>query len=133
MTRITKVRVIGGWFLNPRCCRTLRLLARQDLAFVNPALHSDNSVCRVRLRESVVDIRAQRVQRQPALQVPFGPRDFRPVQTAANANLDSFRPEPESRIHRLSHRAAESDSLLELQCDRLSDQLSVQFRTMDFL
>src|SRR5579863_9582020 len=71
--------------LDPRRSRPLWLFARQNLAFVDPALHSDNSVGRVRLRESVINIGAQRVQRQTALQIPFGARDFSAIQTAADS------------------------------------------------
>src|ERR1700679_1966333 len=35
-----------------------------DISAVDPGLHADNSIRGVRLRETIVDIRAQRVQRQ---------------------------------------------------------------------
>src|SRR5215470_14376570 len=42
--------------LNPRCGGTLRLLAGQDLPFVNPALHADHSIRCVSLCKAVVDV-----------------------------------------------------------------------------
>src|SRR5215472_15322566 len=120
-------------FMRPRCClryftffginmvqvlldarrgRPLGLPARQNFTFIDPALHADDSIGGVRLSESVVDICAQCVQRQTALQVPLGAGDFRAVQTPADADLDSFRAKPEGRIHRLSHRPAECNSFL---------------------
>src|SRR5437867_4420506 len=81
------------------CCgRTLRRPAGQDLAFINPALDSNDSVRGVGLSEAVIHIRAQGMQRQPALQIPFGPGDFRAIQPAADANLDPFGAEAEGRI-----------------------------------
>ena len=73
------------------------------------------------------------MQREPTLQVPFGPRDFRAVQAAADANFDSFGAEAKSGIHGLSHRAPESDSFFQLHADGFSHKLSIQLRTMNFL
>src|SRR5690349_1224480 len=51
----------------------------QNFALVQPGLDADHAVRRVGLGKSVVDIRAQGVQRQLTLQVPLGARDFRAV------------------------------------------------------
>src|SRR6058998_3982943 len=59
--------------MRPRCC--LRYFT-----FVDPALHTNDSVGRVRLCESVVDVGAQRVQRHTSLEIPFRARDFGAVQ-----------------------------------------------------
>src|SRR5262249_9436910 len=57
------------------CCRLaipLFLLSSRDiLALVHPALHANNPVGRVGLGETKIDVRAQRLQRQPALQIPL--------------------------------------------------------------
>src|SRR5262249_35862698 len=76
---------------------------------------------------------AQRVQGQPALEIPLGPRDFRSVQAATHADLDSFCAESQSRIDRLSHGAAESDALFQLHRNRFGDELRIEFRSVDFL
>src|SRR4030095_4332898 len=70
--------------------RALRSPIRQNLALINPALHANYAIGRVGLSEPVVDTRSQGVQRQPPLQIPFGSRDLRPVQTATDAHLDSL-------------------------------------------
>src|SRR6185437_12206556 len=116
-------------------CSYLRLafLLRQNLAFVDPGLHADHSVRGPSFAESIFNIGAQRVQRQPALQIPFRARDFVSVQAARNSNLDAFASEAQCRIDTLAHSAAESDSFLELQRDRLGNQLSVELRLVDFL
>src|SRR3954447_14745783 len=66
------------------------LLRRQNFAAINPALHADHAVRGAGLGEAVINIRAQRVQRQAALEVPLRTGDFIAVQPSADANLDSF-------------------------------------------
>src|SRR3954470_1651224 len=95
------------------------LLGAEDLAFVDPALHADHTVRGLRFGESVFNVRAQRVQRQTALQVPLRARDLVAVQAARDAHLDAFAAKAQRRIHRLAHRAAEADALLQLQGDVL--------------
>src|SRR5207253_1672485 len=82
---------------------------------------------------AVVDIRPQGVQRKLALQIPLAARDFRAVQPAAHAHLDSFAAEAQRAIHGLAHGAAEGHALFELQRDRLTYQLRVQLRLVHFL
>src|SRR3984885_3887904 len=52
------------------------LLLLVDIAAVDPGLDADDPVGGVRLGETVVDVGAQRVQRQTALEVPLGTGDF---------------------------------------------------------
>ena len=73
------------------------------------------------------------MKRQASLEIPFGSSDFCTVQSAADPNLDSLCAKTQCGIDRLSHRAAECDSLFELHRDGLGDELRVQFRTMDLL
>ena len=96
----------------------------QPLALVEPHLHADLAVGGAGFREAVVDVRAQRLQRQLAVQVPLGARDFRAVQPARHAHLDPARAEAQRRLDRLAHRAAERHALFELHGDRLGDQLA---------
>src|ERR1700730_10965905 len=111
----------------------LALLGRQDFAFVDPALHADHAVGGPGFGEAIFDISAQRVERQAALQVPFGARDFVAVQPAADPDFDPFATEAQRRIHRLAHGTTEADPFFQLQRDRLRHQLGVQFRLMHFL
>src|SRR5712664_3638380 len=106
---------------------------RNVFPLVDPALHANHPVSRVGLRETEIDIRAQGLQRQAALQVPFLAGDFRAVQAAGHAHLDALATEAQRGVHRFAHRAAESHALFELQRNRFGDQLRVQLRTVHFL
>src|SRR5688572_19705843 len=66
---------------------------REPLALVEPHLHADGAVGGEGLREAVVDVRAERLQRQLAVQVPLRAGDFRAVQAARHAHLDAARAE----------------------------------------
>ena len=106
---------------------------REALALVHPDLDADLAVGRLRLGEAVVDVRAQRLQRQLAVQVPLRAGDLGAVQAAGHAHLDAARAEAQRRLHGLAHRAAERHALLELHGDRLGHQLRVQLRLLDLL
>src|SRR3954468_24869610 len=108
-------------------------LRHATLALVQPHLDADLAVGRVRFGEPVIDVGAQRLQRQLPVQVPLGARDLRAVQPARYANLDPPRPEAQRRFHRLAHRAAERDALFELHRDRFGDELRVELRLLDLL
>src|SRR5579871_648184 len=84
----------------------------EDLAFVQPSLDADHTVSSLRLGKAVIDIRAQGVQRQLPLQIPFAARDLSAIQTARNPHFDTFATETERRIHGFAHGAAKRDSLL---------------------
>src|SRR5205085_9709702 len=100
-----------------------RRLRRQPLTFIEPGLHTDLAVGRARLGEAVIDVRAQCLQRQLAVEIPFRARDFRAVQPPGHADLDAARAEPQRRLDRLTHRAAECHALFQLLRDRLGDEL----------
>src|SRR5204863_6788252 len=106
---------------------------RQALAFVEPDLDADAAVGGERLREAVVDVGAQRLQRQLPVQVPLGARDLGAVQTPRDAHLDAARAEAQRRLDGLSHRAAERDAFFELHRHRFGDELGVELRFLDFL
>src|SRR5439155_17316824 len=105
----------------------------EALALVEPHLDADLAVGRVRFREAVVDVGAQRLQRELAVQVPLRARDFGAVQPARDADLDAARAETERRLHRLAHRAPEGDAFLELHRDRFGDELRIELRLLDLL
>ena len=66
------------------------LFGWQDVAFVNPGLYADHAVRGARLRKTEFDIGPQGVQRQAALQVPFGSRDFIAIQSSRDPDLDAL-------------------------------------------
>src|SRR5687767_4848472 len=103
------------------------------LALVDPALHADLAEARLGLRRAVVDVGAQGVQRQLAVQVPLGARDLGAVQAAGHADLDPLGPEAQRGVDGLAHGAAEGDALLELQRHRLRHQLGVELGLQDLL
>src|SRR4029453_8114062 len=49
---------------------------RQALALVEPHLHANRAVGRECFRKAVVDVGAERLQRQLAVEVPLGARDL---------------------------------------------------------
>ena len=108
-------------------------LWNQALTFVEPHLDPDLAVGSVRFGEAVVDVGAQRLQRQLAVQIPLRPRDFSAVQTSRDAHLDAARAEAQRRLHRLAHRAAKRNALLELHRDRFGNQLRVELGLLDLL
>src|SRR5215472_5094056 len=123
-----------------KCSRSYRLsllraalFGRQDVSAVDPHLYPDHAVGGARLGESVFDIGAQRMQGQTSLQVPLRARDFVAVQPAGNANLDALTAEAQRRIHRLAHRPAEANALLQLQRDRFRHQLGIEFGLVHLL
>src|SRR5581483_8409764 len=132
-TGIRRRQSVSAKLLECRGRLSFALLLLQDLALVNPALHADDAVGGARLGETEVDVGAQRVQRQPSLQIPLRPRDFVAVQASADANLDSLAAEAQRRIHRLAHRATEAHAFFQLQRNRLRHQLRVQLGLMHFL
>ena len=82
----------------------------------------------MRLGKTVVDVRAQRVQRQTTLEIPLGAGDLVAVQPAGDADLDALAAEAQRGVDRLTHGATETDALLQLQRDAFGDQLRVQLR-----
>src|SRR5688572_19000785 len=105
----------------------------EALTLVEPHLHANLPVGRVRFREAVVDVGAQRLQRKLSVQVPLGARDFCAVQPTGHTHLDPARAEAQRRFNRLAHRTAEGDALLELHRHRFGDQLRLQLRLLDLL
>ncbi len=105
----------------------------QNFALIQPALDPDHAIRGVRFGKSVIDIGAQRMQRQLPLQIPLRARDLRAIQPARHAHLDAPAAETQRRIHRFAHGAAESHALFELQRNRLRHQLRVELRLMHFL
>src|SRR4030095_345831 len=104
----------------------------ENLALEDPHLDATNTVSGVRLRFGIIDVAAQRVQRNATLAVPFGARDFRAAQTAGAGDADALGAETQRRLHRTFHCAAEGDTALELVGDALCDETRVDLRLADF-
>src|SRR6185312_17424322 len=96
-----------------RAADLLRLAALLfiDIAAVDPHLHPDHAIGRACLGKTVVDIRAERVQRQPPLQIPLRARDLVAVQAAGDADFNTLAAEAQRRIDRHAHDAAETRAL----------------------
>ena len=103
----------------------------ENLALEDPHLDAAHAISGVRLRFGI-DVAAQRVQRNATLAIPFGAGDFRAAETAAAGDADAFGAEAQGRLHRALHRAAESDTALELVGDALRDEARVDLRLADF-
>src|SRR3954452_4405206 len=105
----------------------------ETLALVEPYLDANLAVGGARFGETVVDVGAERLQRQLPVQIPLRPCDFRTVQPAGHTDLDAAGTEPQRGLDGLAHRAAEGDGLFELHRDRLANQLRVELRLLDLL
>src|SRR6266481_6756683 len=110
----------------------LRSLLGNVFALIDPAFHANHAIRGVGFRGAVINIRTQRLQRQPSLQVPLLARDFRAIQPARYAYLDAFTAEAQRRIHRFAHRAPERHALFELQRNRFRHELRIQLRPVHF-
>src|SRR5450755_4374949 len=112
----------------------LRLrVVRHHFALEHPDLDSDDTVRRFRFRETVVDIRTQRVEWHPSLAIPLATRDFDAVQASRAHDLDALRAKAHRVLHCALHGAAEHDALLELLRDRVGDELRVDLGLADLL
>src|ERR1035441_336102 len=63
------------------------------VAFANPAFDAQLAINRVGLGKSVINVRAQGVQRHPAPMILLDPRQFGPAQAASATNRDALRAE----------------------------------------
>src|SRR6202035_2240250 len=86
----------------------------EDFALEDPDLDAAGAERGERGRHPVIDIGAQRVQRHPALAIPFHARDFGAAETARAVDADAFGAQTHRRLHRALHGAAERDAALEL-------------------
>src|ERR1700688_1375048 len=104
----------------------------KDFALEDPDLDAAGAERGERGRHPVIDIGAQRVQRHPALAIPFHARDFGAAETTRAVDTNAFGAEAHRRLHRALHRAAERDTALELLRDRFGDQGGVELGFADF-
>src|SRR5580700_5298643 len=62
------------------------------------------------------------MQRHPAFAIPFEPCDFGTAEAARAVDSYAFRAEPDRRLHRPLHGAAEGDPALKLLGDRIGNE-----------
>src|SRR5207248_4715484 len=86
----------------------------QHLALVDPNLHADAAEGGLGLVEAVVDVRAQRVERHPAVGVMLRAGHLGAAQAAGALDLHALGAGAHGRGERALHRAAEADPVLEL-------------------
>src|SRR5688572_9217476 len=104
----------------------------KDFALEDPDFDAAHAISGVGLRLSIIDVAAQRVERNATFAIPFRAGDFGTAETAAASDPDAFGTKPQGRLHRALHGAAEGDAALELVGDALCNELGVDFRLADF-
>ena len=85
------------------------------------------------LGETVVDVAAQGLERQPPLEVPLGAGDLGAVQAARHADPDAQRAELGGHLDGPLHGAAEGHALGELEGDGLGDELGLDLGPVDLV
>src|SRR6202012_917063 len=95
------------------------------VALVDPDLDADPAEGRPRLVEAVVDVRAQRVQRDPALAVELAARHLGAAEAAGALHPDALRAALDRALHGLAHGAPEGDPARQLLGDALRHELRV--------
>src|SRR5579884_2804572 len=111
----------------------LARLARKDVALIDPDLDADVAVGRRGLRETVVDVGAQGLQRDLALAVLLAPRHLCACQPAGAHDADTPHAQLHRPQHRLAHRPLVGDTLLDLLGYRFGNELRVHVRVADLL
>src|SRR3954451_12884145 len=120
----------GGLSLHHQPVLSERVVA-ENLALEDPDFHAANAISGVRRRFGVIDVAAQRVQRNAALAVPFGARDLGAAETARAGDPNALCAKTQCRLHRALHCTAERDAALELIGDALRDELRVDLWLAD--
>ena len=96
-----------------------------DLALEHPHLDTAGAVGGEGRGRAVIDIGSQRVERHPALPVPFHAGDLGAAEPAGTVDPNALGAEPHGRLHGALHGAAEGDPALQLLGDVLGHQLGV--------
>src|SRR5690606_36610215 len=100
--------------------------AGRGLDLVDPHLHADPAEGGTGLVETVVDVRAERVQRHPALAVALRPRHLSAAQTARALHPDALGAALHGRLLGLAHGTPERDAAGQLLGHALRDELGVE-------
>jgi hypothetical protein len=110
----------------------LALLFWQHFALIDPNLDTDGSVNSLCGCGSVVNIGAERVERDFAHLVHFASGDFRSVQSSCNHDLHAPAVHAKGSGHCLSHGAAVRNTLFELNGDVFRNELSIKLWLANF-
>src|SRR3954447_20239966 len=102
----------GGLSLHHQPVLSGRIVT-QDLTLEDPHLHAAHAVGGVGFGLRIIDVAAQRVQRNATFTVPFGAGDLRAAKAAGAGDTNALGAEAQSRLHRALHGAAEGDAALE--------------------
>src|SRR5690349_8361306 len=108
LTRRTLRPLLGCGPQCGRLCLTPGPAGRR-LALVDPDLHADPAEGGAGLVEAVVDVRAQRVQRHPALAVELRPRHLRAAETPRALDPDPLGAALHRALDRLAHGPPEGN------------------------
>src|SRR5699024_4468198 len=98
---------------------------------VDPHLDADAAERRTCLEEAVVDVGAQRVQRDPPLAVELRAGHLCPTQAATTLDPDALGAALDGTLHRLAHRPAEGHTAAQLLGHALGDELRIDLRGLD--
>src|SRR5579864_4161489 len=120
--------LLGG-FAFGRLLLELRLV--EHFTLEDPHLDADDAISGAGLGEPVVDVGAERVQRDASLAIPLRARDLRAVQAAGDAYLHTERAAAHGAHDRALHRTAEHHALLDLLRDAIGHQLSIELGLAD--
>ena len=91
----------------------------------DPAFDADRSVGGLGFGESVLDVGAQGVQRNPTFAVPLATAHLGAAEATRRGDADALATELHRRLDGLLHGAAEGDATLKLSRDVLGDELGV--------
>src|SRR4029077_14396598 len=111
----------------------LRHLTRRglDVAAVDPGLHADRAVRRLRDRAAELDVRAERVQRDAAFALPLTPGHLGATEAAGDRDADALRAGLHRPRDRLLQHPAERHATLQPPGDVLGDEAGVELRVAD--
>src|SRR6476659_6767057 len=120
----------GGLSLHHQPVLGERIVGK-NVALEDPHLDAADAVSGVRFSFRIVDVAAQRVQRNAAFAVPFGAGDLGAAKTASAGDADALGAKTQSRLNRALHGAAEGDAALELVSNTLGNELGVDLGLAD--
>ena len=104
----------------------------EHFALVQPNFHADPAIRGVGLGKTIINVRADGLQRDGAVVVLFAAGDLGAAQTAANLDLDALGAQAHGAADAALHGAAEGDPALQLGGHVFSHQLSVHVRLPHF-
>src|SRR6056297_2167571 len=109
----------------------VELLVREDVSLVDPHLHTDATAGGLGLAHAVVDVGAQRVQRDATFAVPLGAAHLGTAQAARALHPDAEGTGALGVLHGALHGPAEGDAVDELVGHTLGDQRCVELGVLD--